>query len=183
MHREFKLWFLKLLVNVPVRLLDRFLKFPEKAEYPQTRMLLRTYGLMMKAYRLDRVQGIFGAKPDGNFERLLRTSAKVLCGVSEGDRYDRAWLGLAFILAKEEYFAQRERMDREDLVFEIRRQWESDLSFLPERAFEFDFEGFLEYALANYLCNLARKQVTYKQKMEVKKENEYPKNRKKRSFA
>jgi hypothetical protein len=76
LNREFKLWFLKLVVNVPMLVLDRFLGFPKKPEYPQTKMLLRTYRQMMKVYRLDCLQGVFGVKPDGNFERLLRVPLK-----------------------------------------------------------------------------------------------------------
>jgi hypothetical protein len=160
LNREFKLWFLKLVVNVPMRVLDRFLCFPKKSKYPQTKMLLRTYRQMMKVYRLDCMQGVFGVKPDGNFERMLRVSSKILVNISEKDRYYRAWLGLAYVLAMEEYFDQLETAEPSDLVFEIKRQWLSDLSFLPDRVVESDLEGFLEYALCNYLGNLARKQVT-----------------------
>lgn len=160
MNREFKLWFLKLVVNLPMRLLDRFLCFPKKAKYPQSKMLLQTYEQMMKVYRLDCIQGVFGSKPDGNFERMLRVSSKILANISEKDRYYRAWLGLAYVLAMEEYFDQLEAAEPKDLVFEIKRQWLSDLSFLPDNMVESDLEGFLEYALSNYLGNLARKQVT-----------------------
>ena len=73
----------------------------------------------MKTYRLDCVQGVFGAKPDGNFERLLRVCSKILMDVSERDRYYRAWLGLAFVLAMEEYFDQLEAAEPADIVFEI----------------------------------------------------------------
>ena len=159
MNREFKLWFLKLTVNLPMRLLDRFLCFP-KPVYLQSKMLLHTYEQMMKVYRLDCIQGVFGSKPDGNFERMLRVSSKILLNISERDRYYRAWLGLANILAMKEYFAQLEAAEPKNLVFEIKRQWLSDLSFLPEKAIESDLEGFLEYTLSNYLGNLARKQVT-----------------------
>ncbi len=159
MNREFKLWFLKLLVNLPVRFFDRFLKFPAKAEFPQSRMLLNVYGKMMKTYQLDCIQGVFGAVPDGNFERLLRVSAKVLASLSESDRYYRAWLGLAFVLAREEYLAELARSDPTKLVFEIRRQWLSDLSFLSEKQINSDLEGFYEYAICNYLGNLAHKHL------------------------
>ena len=161
MNREFKLWFLKLLVNLPMRVFDRFLKFPAEAEFPQSRMLLDVYGKMIKTYQLDCIQGVFGAVPDGNFERLLRVSAKVLASLSESDRYYRAWLGLAFVLAREEYLAQLTRSKPEDLVFEIKRQWLSDLSFLSEKQINSDLTGFYEYAVCNYLSNLARRQVTY----------------------
>jgi hypothetical protein len=159
LNREFKLWFLKLVVNVPMCVLDRFLGFPKKPTYPQTKMLLRTYRKMMKVYRLDCVQGVFGFKPDGNFERILRVSSKILVNISEKDRYYRAWLGLAYVLAMEEYFDQLEGAEPKDLVFEINWQWLSDLSFLPDRVVESDLEGFLEYALCNYLGNLAHKNL------------------------
>jgi hypothetical protein len=166
LDREFRLRFLKLLVNLPVRLLDRFLRFPAKTEFPQSQMLLNTYEKMMKTYQLDCMQGVFGVKPDRNFERLLRVSAKVLVGISESDRYYRAWLGLAFVLAREEYLVQLARSEPADLVFEIKRQWLSDLSFLSEKQIAFDFTGFYEYAICNYLSNLAHRQVTY-EKMEI----------------
>jgi hypothetical protein len=137
--------------------LDRFLGFPKKPKYPQTKMLLRTYKEMMKVYRLDCMQGVFGVKPDRNFERMLRVSSKILVNISEKDRYYRAWLGLAYVLAMEEYFDQLETAEPKDFVFEIKRQWLCDLSFLPERVVESDLEGFLEYALSNYLGNLTRK--------------------------
>jgi hypothetical protein len=160
LDRELRLWFLKLLVNWPVRFLDRFLRVPAKAEFPQSQMLLNTYEKMMKTYRLDCMQGVFGAVPDRNFERLLRVSAKVLVGISESDRYYRAWLGLAFVLAREEYLVQLARSEPADLIFEIKRQWLSDLSFLSEKQIAFDFTGFYEYAICNYLGNLAHRQVT-----------------------
>jgi hypothetical protein len=157
LNRELKLHFLKQIVNIPVFLLDKFLKFPENPKFPQTKMLLRTYGQMMKVYRLDCIQGVFGSKPDGNFERILRVSSKILFNISERDRYYRSWLGLVYVLAMKEYFAQLEAAEPKNLVFEIKRQWLSDLSFLPDSTVESDLEGFLEYSLCNYLGNLARK--------------------------
>jgi hypothetical protein len=161
LNREFKLWFLKLVINVPMRVLDRFLRFPKKPKYPQTKMLMRTYTQMMNVYRLDCMQGIFGTKPDGNFERMLRVSSKILLNIGERDRYYRAWLGLAYVLAMEEYFDQLKAAEPKDLIFEIKRQWLSDLSFLPDRVIESDLEGFLEYVLCNYLGNLDRKHLEY----------------------
>jgi hypothetical protein len=87
--------------------------------------------------------------------RLLRVSSKILLNVSERDRYYRAWLGLVYVLAMEEYFDHLEGAEPKDLVFEIKRQWLSDLSFLPDRVVESDLEGFLKYALCDYLGNLA----------------------------
>jgi hypothetical protein len=82
----------------------------------------RIYRQMIKVYRLDCVQGVFGSKPDGNFERLLRVSSKILLNVSERDRYYRTWLGLAYVLAMEQYLDQLEAAEPKDLVFEIKRQ-------------------------------------------------------------
>jgi hypothetical protein len=162
LNREFRLWFLKLLVNVPMRFLDRFLKFPAKAEFPQTKMLLNVYETMTKTYKMDCIQGVFGERPDGNLMRLLRVGAKVAVGVSENDRYYRAWLGLGFTLAHEEYLAQLKRMDPASMLFEIKRQWLSDLSFLSKKQIQYDLSGFYQYVICNYLSNLAHKQVTNK---------------------
>jgi hypothetical protein len=65
-------------------------------------------------------------------------------------------------LAREEYLVQLARSEPKDLVFEIKRQWLSDLSFLNEKQIAFDFTGFYEYAICNYLSNLAHRQVTKK---------------------
>jgi len=86
----------------------------------------------------------------------LSVSSKILLNVSERDRYYRAWLGIAYVLAMEEYFDHLETVEPKDLIFEIKRQWLSGLSFLPDKVIESDLDGFLEYALCNYLGNLAK---------------------------
>ena len=153
MNRELKLRFYKALVNVPVRLADRLLPFPD-ARYRQTQIMLNVYGKMMQAYRLECLQGTFGVCPDGNFERLLRVSAKVLSYVSESDRYYRAWLGLAALLVHE----QMEKFDLsfEEIVEQCREQWLIDFSFLPRSYVESCKAEFLEMTLCDYLGNLAR---------------------------
>jgi len=156
MHRELRLRMLKLLVNVPLRLADRML--PEvdesKVQYPQTRMLLRASGRMLKVYRLECGQGVFGGRPDGNFERLLRVSRKLLARLSEDDRYYRAWLGLAFFLAQEEVDSFNEYAG--EIKRLIKAQWLADLDFLPDDVIVSHRREFLETALCDYLCNLAR---------------------------
>jgi hypothetical protein len=147
-----------LLINVPVRLLDRLLPEPGVPYYPQTRMLRNVYRRMVQAYRLDCCQGTFGLKPDGNFERLLRVSWKLLARLSEDDRYYRAWLGLAFLLAQEELSAWKPT--QEELMAWIRLQWLMDLSFLPESYVESNRPKFLEVALCDYLGNLAQLKVS-----------------------
>jgi len=59
----------------------------------------------------------------------------------------------------EQYLDQLEAAEPKDLVFEIKRQWLSDLSFLPNSVVESDLDGFLEYVLCNYLGNLAHKNL------------------------
>ena len=153
MNREFKLWLLKLIVNVPMRVLDRFLCFPKEPKYPQTRMLKSTFKTMLQTYRLEIAKGVFDV-PDGNFERFLSVSAKLIANVAESDRYYRAWLGLGYLLAE----AEMARLDLqpEELVFEIKRQWMDDLSFLPIEHFEAYQRDFTEVALSSNLVNLAR---------------------------
>jgi hypothetical protein len=154
MNRELRLHFLKQLVNVPLRFLDRLLPDMAEAEFPQTRMLLRKYAKMLKAYRLDCVQGTFGFEPDGNFERLLRVSVKLLGRVAEDDRYYRAWLGFAFLLAHEEI--EYLDLSAEQLLELIHKQWLTDVRFMSASHVEAYRDEFVEWALCDYLGNLAR---------------------------
>jgi hypothetical protein len=157
MHPNLKLRFLKALVNVPVWVLDKLVKFPESSRFPQTQMLLRAYAKMAKAYKLDCFQGAFG-KPDGNFERLLRVSAKILAGISEEDRYYRAWVGLGFILAGEEMSEFNEEVA--EIKRLIKEQWLDDVDFLSDKVIIHDRRAFLEIALCDYLGNLARMELS-----------------------
>ncbi len=152
MNTEWKLRLFKAILNVPFRLLDRLLKFP-KPEYPQTRILQHTYRTMLGTYRLEVTKGVFDV-PDGNFERFLSVSAKLLASVAEQDRYYRAWLGLSYLLAE----AEMSQLDLqpEELVYAIKRQWVDDLSFLPKEHFMLYQRDFTEVAFASDLVNLAR---------------------------
>ncbi len=169
MNPEWKLRMLKLLVNLPARIVDRILKFPAKPKYQQTRMVLNMYETLHETYKIEVSQGIFaknvknrrgpfrsdGGDADGNFERLLTVSAKMLAQLSERDKYYRSWLGLLFILAEKEL--NNIGLTDEELLQEISEQWKEDLNFLPPklvRAFRGDFE---EVLLAGYLGNVARK--------------------------
>jgi hypothetical protein len=146
---------LKQIVNLPMRALDKVLQFPDGLEYPQSQMLRSVYTRMIQAYRLDRLNGTFGCKPDGNMERFLRVQAKILMNLSEMDRYYRAWLGLAFLLAQDELNS----MDSSPkaLKAEIKRQWLIDLDFLDDRLLAGSFkEDFVEIALSDTMGNMAR---------------------------
>ncbi len=168
MNPEWKLRMLKLLVNLPARILDRILKFPANPKYQQTRMILNMYETLHETYKIEVSQGIFakdvrrrrgpfrsdGGDADGNFGRLLAVSAKMLAQLSEHDKYYRAWLGLLFILAQKEL--NNIKLTDEQLLQEISEQWKEDLTFLPiklVRAFRGDFE---EILLAGYLGNVAQ---------------------------
>jgi len=140
MHLNLRLRFLKALVNVPMRILDKLVSFPRSVEAPQT----------------DCVQGTFGCAPDGNFKRLLRVSMKVLAWISEDDNYYRAWLGLAFLLAKEQTDKFEETVSAGEIKHFIKMLWMADVDFLDEQFVEFDRLYFLEFSLASHLVNLSR---------------------------
>ena len=142
----------KYLVNIPFRLFDSFLKFPEP-KYSQTKMLRSTYETMLATYRFEVKKGVFDV-PDGNFERFLTVSAKLIAQVAERDRYYRAWLGLSYILAEEEM--KRLNLSPEELVFQIKNQWMDDLSFLPKDHFVNNQREFTEIVLSSNLYNLSR---------------------------
>jgi hypothetical protein len=152
-HSELRLRFLKYLINLPARLLDRLLKFPE-ATYPQTQMLLRVYSSLLKTYRVECLKGVFDV-PDGNFERLLRVSAKVLTGISESDRYYRAMLGLVILLASEEYAALN--LSAAEVKALMKKQWLEDVDCLPDRVIEKNLSDFKEMVMCWSLSNHTRK--------------------------
>ena len=152
MNRGFKLWFLKLVVNVPVRILDRFLKFP-KPHYPQTVMIMNLQATLHKVYEIEVHQGVFGV-PDGNFERLFTVASRVLAIISEKDRYYRAWIGLLVWLANQ----QLELMDADPATLKrlIKEQWGDDIDFLSDALVQKYVADFREKALCSYLGNCAK---------------------------
>jgi hypothetical protein len=152
LNRDWELRAFKYLVNIPFRLLDRILEFPEP-KYPQTKMLRSTYEMMLATYRLEVKKGVFDV-PDGNFERFLTVSAKLLAQVAERDRYYRAWLGLGYLLAEEEL--KRLDLSPEELVLQIKKQWMDDLAFLPKYHFVNNKREFSEIVLSSNLYNLSR---------------------------
>ena len=158
MNRDLRLILLKRLVNVPLRLVDLLLpNETEEVNFPQTRMLHQIYMRMFKVYRLDCLQGTFGKKPDGNFERLLRVSRKILVRLSEDDPYYRKWVGLGMLLAADEW-AGREK-DPQRLKCWIREQWHMNIDCLPDELIAANVDDFAEDALCDFLGNLARMEV------------------------
>jgi hypothetical protein len=150
MNRELRMRFLKLLVNVPLRVVDKLLPEPQSAVYPQTKLLLHAYKRMVKVYHRDVKQGYFDI-PDGNFERFLRVGWKILSRLSDDDRYYRAWVGFSFLLAHQEIMnlgwsvKQLKDMNKE--------QWWFDVDFIPDAYVAANKEEFLEMALTNCLSN------------------------------
>jgi len=158
MNRDLRLILLKRLVNIPLRFVDLLLpNETEEVNFPQTRMLHQIYARMFKVYRLDCLQGTFGKKPDGNFERLLRVSRKILVRLSEDDPYYRKWVGLGMLLAADEW-AAREK-DPQQLKRWIREQWHMNIDCLPDELIASHIDDFAEDALCDFLGNLARMEV------------------------
>ena len=163
MHHDLRMILLKRLVNYPLRLVDLLLPEPDSGEFPQSRMLQQVYARMFKVYRLDCAQGTFSVKcdprnrPDGNFERLLRVSRKVLVRLSEDDPYYRKWVGLSFLLASDAW-AAREK-DPQRLKYWIKRMWSMDIDCLPDELVAAYVDDFTEDALCDFLGNLARMEV------------------------
>ena len=156
MNHELRLRFLKLLINVPLRVADQLLPEASEAEYPQTRMFKDFCDKLERVYRFEVLQGVFSkkdCKPDSNFQRLLRVTKKVVSRISESDRYYRAWLGLAFLLAHEE--VKHLDLSPMQLLELCRKQWLFDLGFLPKNYVEANKAEFVEMALTDYLSNLA----------------------------
>jgi hypothetical protein len=166
MNRDLRLRLLKLLVNVPLRVVDLLLpEPPEEARFPQTQMVLSTYRKMLKTYRIECLQGTFGSSPDGNFERFLRVAVKVLARVSEDDRYYRAWVGLAFLLARSEL--EGLNFGPAQLKALCRTQWLFDVDFLPESYVVANRAEFVEMALCDYLGNLTRMDLPLETEPEI----------------
>jgi hypothetical protein len=158
MNRDLRLILLKKLVNIPLHLVDLLLPSEPKFVYfPQTRMLQQVYDRMFKVYRLDFLQGTFGKQPDRNFENLLRISRKILVRLSEDDPYYRKWVGLAFLLAADEW-AAREK-DPQRLKRWIMEQWHMNIDCLPDKLIAEYVDDFAEDALCDFLGNLARVEV------------------------
>jgi hypothetical protein len=153
MNRDLRLIMLKRLVNIPVRLLDLLLPSdPEVVHFPQTKMLQQLYARIFKVYHLDCLQGTFGKHPDGNFERLLRVSCKILVRIGEDDPYYRKWVGLGFLLAADEW-AGRVR-DPKRLKQLIKEQWHMNINCLPDELIAAYADDFAEDALCDFLGNL-----------------------------
>jgi hypothetical protein len=157
MNRDLRLILLKKLVNIVVHFVNLLVPEPDYVKFPQTQMLQRMYARLFKVYRLDCLQGTFGKHPDGNFERLLRVSRKILVRLSEDDPYYRKWVGLAFLLAADEWLGREK--DPQQLKRLIKEQWHMNIDSLPDELIAPNVDDFAEDAYCDFLGNLARKEV------------------------
>jgi hypothetical protein len=163
MNRNLRLILLKQLVNIPLRLVDHLLPEPESSKFPQTQMLQQIYQQMFKVYRLDCLQLTFSKGrdpknlPDGNFERFLNVTQKILVSLSEDDPYYRKWVGLAMILAAQQWESRPK--DPRRLKRLIKEQWHMDIDCLSDGLILSNVDDFAEDALCDYWGNLARMEV------------------------
>ncbi len=160
---------LKVAINIPVRLLDRFLQFPSKPRYQQTRMVLTIHQILKRTYDIEVSQGIFAKNikdrrgpirmnrgdADQNFQRLLSVSMKMLAQISEQDKYYRQWLGLLFVCAA--YERDNIELSPRQIAAEIGEQWKEDLTFLSKKHLQKNRREFEEILLTWYLGNIASK--------------------------
>jgi hypothetical protein len=149
-----------------MRILDRLL--PEKKSYyPQTRMLEHSFQRLFNVYvlevwngRFDDVshQNLAGLK-DHNFQHFLSVIRKTLLFISENDRYYRAWVGLFYIVAKEEYGRALKNLMLEEFQSSHLEQWEINFPAVKQAYFEANKPEFLEMLLTSSLSNLLRMKI------------------------
>lgn len=158
LHLDLRLRLLKALVNVPMLVLDKFLKFPVKSSSPQTQAIFNMYGKLYKTYKLDVFQGTFGSKPDKNFERLLRVSAKILANISEDDPYYRNWIGLTLWLSEKEL--NKIHLDAATVKYLFQGQSPRSVDDIPDDLIMRNLKDFTEMALCGHLSNLAQMRIS-----------------------
>lgn len=179
MRSELKLHLLKKLVNLAMRFSDRFLP-DSRPRYPQTRMLEDVFKDLFHVYELEVYQGMYDDVPyqtvqglkDRNFQHFLSVTRKLLLFVGENDRYYRAWIGLGFKLAKEEYVRAAGELTQEEFVRSYLEQWELKFPRVHPGYFESNKSEFLDMILASYLPNLVRLKITLRGLPQGKKKQE-----------
>lgn len=170
MHTELKLHFLKKLINFCMKILDKVLREKEPY-YPQTKMLDRMFKQFFNVYLLEVWSGRFddvshqciGNLKDRNFQHFLSVTRKVLLFIAENDRYYRAWVGLAFIAAKEEYACALKELSRDEFQRRHLEQWDFSFKSVGEQYFEANKAEFLDMLLSGHLSNLLRMRIAFEQ--------------------
>jgi hypothetical protein len=123
------------------------------AKYPQTRILLRTFARLTKAFRTEMRAKRRGLE-DENFKRLLDVTLRALAYISEEDRYYRQWLGLLFLLVEEEVDREREKIGRDEFIRLVKEQWLLDWRVIPEGVFQNQRRELFTVLLTDFLHNL-----------------------------
>jgi len=175
-RQELKLHLLKKAVNLCMRFIDKFL--PERRpRYPQSVMLEHVFQQFFNAYLLEMYSGRFddvsrqylASLKDRNFQHFLSVARKILLFIGENDRYYRAWIGLAFIVAKEEYGLALERLTQEEFRSSHFEMWEWAPLPVCDSYFEGSKSEFLEMMLTGHLSNLLRKRFASSKSPQSKK--------------
>ena len=176
MRLELKLHLFKKIVNLCARVIDRLL--PEtRARYPQSKMLEHVFQQLFNVYLLEVYCGRFDDVPkqslasleDRNFQHFLSVIRKMLLFISDNDRYYRAWIGLGFIAAKEEYERVLKRITQEEFRSSHFETWEWAPLPVCNSYFEGSKSEFLEMMLTGHLSNLLRKRFASSRSPQSKK--------------
>ena len=164
---ELQMIFLKRLVNVPMRVLDRLLPEPQVPRYPATLLFARLF----ERYRLAYLNDLPSYEPnDRNFERVLRVAYKVVGRLADWDRFYRMWLGVTFVVCAEELERLLKECTPEQLRDWIKTQWKADLSLFENEVLLRHKQDFFEVALCDYMGNVSR--IPRTKIMEEKREND-----------
>jgi hypothetical protein len=166
MKNELKLHLFKKILNLFMRILDRLLPETEP-RYPQTRMLEHVFQGLFKAYQIEVWCGRFddvshqnlNGLRDRNFQHFLSVFRKSLLFIGENDRYYRAWLGLSFIAAKQEYERALKELTLQEFQNSHLEQWELSFKAVQQAHFEENKSEFLEMLLTANLSNLLRMKI------------------------
>jgi hypothetical protein len=153
MNNTVKLMMIKKGINFMTLLALKLLP-SAKAKYPQTRVLIRVFARLTKAFNVEMASKRRGLE-DENFKRLLDISLRALAYISEEDRYYRQWLGLLFLLIEEEIQVEREGVSRDEFVRLLKEQWLLDWSIIPEEVFQIRKRELFTVLLTDFLHNLA----------------------------
>jgi len=173
---ELRLHLFKKVVNLCMRVFDRVL--PEaRSRYPQSRMLEHLFQQLTNVYLLEVYCGRFDDVPqqsfanlkDRNFQHFLSAARKMLLFIGDNDRYYRAWIGLAFIAAKEEYGRALERLTQEEFRSSHFETWEWTPLPVCDSYFQGSKSEFLEMMLTGHLSNLLRKRFASSKSPQSKK--------------
>ena len=135
--------------------------------FPQTRMIQNVFDQLFHVYVLEVYQGMYDDVPrqsletlkDRNFQHFLSATMKLLLFIGDNDRYYRAWIGLAFKVAKEEYDRAARELTQDEFRRSYLEQWELSFPAVSPGHFESQKSEFLDMILASYLPNLMRMEI------------------------